>query len=149
MSKSILNKHIQKTLEWINQTDNLLGWNHKAYAFDALRAVLHQLRDHLSIIEAVHLGAQLPLIIRGMYFENWKPSQVPLKQRHKTMFIESVRNTLEQYIRRSFEDENIDHIIRSVFQTLASRIDEGESVKLIKILPAHLKGFIAETIVKV
>ena len=146
MSKRLFTKHVQKALEWINTVNNLLKWDRQTYALDALRAVLHQLRDNLPVIEAVHLGAQLPLVIRGIYFENWRPSQVPLKQRHKEMFIDSVRNNLEQYTRRTFECEDIEPIIRAVFQTLAFYIDEGESEKLLRLLPGDLKNFAAEGI---
>lgn len=148
MAKNILNKHVHKALEWINEINDSLEWDSQAYALDALRAVLHQLRDNLPMVEAVHLGAQFPLIIRGIYFEEWRPSQVPFKQKQKEHFIESVRNNLERYIKKSFEDEDIEFIIRTVFQTLASHIDDGESGKLLRVLPLGIADFIADEMSK-
>jgi len=144
MAKNILNKHVHKALEWINEINDSLEWDSQAYALDALRAVLHQLRDNLPTIDAVHLGAQFPLIIRGIYFEEWRPSQVPFKQKQKQFFIESVRDNLERYTRKSFEDEDVEFIIRTVFQILSSHIDDGESGKLLRILPFGIADFIAE-----
>jgi uncharacterized protein (DUF2267 family) len=44
---------------------------HKAYVL--LRAVLHGLRDQLSIDEVGVLAAYLPTFIRGMFLEDWRP----------------------------------------------------------------------------
>jgi uncharacterized protein (DUF2267 family) len=43
------------------------------------RAWLHVVRDRLPLIEAVHLGAQLPEFLRGIYYEGWDPTHVPMK----------------------------------------------------------------------
>ena len=51
----------------------------KADAYKALRAVLQTLRDRLPMQEAVHFGAQLPMLLRGLYYEGWKPAQTPIK----------------------------------------------------------------------
>jgi uncharacterized protein (DUF2267 family) len=45
----------------------------------ATRAWLHVVRDRLPLIEAVHLGAQLPEFLRGMYYEGWDPAHIPVK----------------------------------------------------------------------
>lgn len=144
MSEGLLAKHNQKALEWINQIDGQLGWGNQNHALDALRAVLHQLRDNLPVVEAVHLGAQLPLIIRGIYFESWRPAEVPRKERMRETFINSVRENLEHYLRQSLENEDTEQIIRTVLEVLASHIDEGEVAKLESILPSGLKGLMGE-----
>jgi len=42
-------------------------------AHHALRAVRHALRDRLPLHLAAHLGAQLPLLVRGIYYDSWHP----------------------------------------------------------------------------
>src|SRR5213595_4151499 len=68
----------QKTHEWIAQVAEALHME-KRDAYKALRAVLQTLRDRLPLEVAVHFGAQLPMLIRGMYYEGWEPSKVPIK----------------------------------------------------------------------
>ena len=41
-------------------------------AYRALRSVLHVLRDRLTPEQAVHLGAQLPLLVRGIFYDGWR-----------------------------------------------------------------------------
>lgn len=147
MTEDIFSKHIQKALEWVHQVkDELdqkdLNLEHDSHVLDALRAVLHQLRDNLPVIEAAHLSSQLPLIIRGLYFEGWQPSKVPVKERKSINFVHSVRDNLEQYIKDPFDDTGAEMIIKAVFRTLESHIDEGELDKLYTILPAGVREFI-------
>ncbi|AKB78938.1 hypothetical protein MSHOH_2455 [Methanosarcina horonobensis HB-1 = JCM 15518] len=52
---------------------NELKWESKDRADQALRATLHTLRDRLTIEEIVQLAAQLPLPIKGMYYDGWIP----------------------------------------------------------------------------
>ena len=42
------------------------GGDHRS-AYRALRSVLHVLRNRLTPEQAVHLGAQLPLLVRGIF----------------------------------------------------------------------------------
>lgn len=76
MSNSILDvfdASLQKTQLWFNDLMSELGWQEQPQnAALALRTALHALRDRLTIEEAVHLGTQLPILIRGVYYEGWK-----------------------------------------------------------------------------
>ena len=64
----------QKTQVWLNDLMSQLDWEDKPQkAYMALRTVLHALRDRLMVEEAVQLGAQLPMLIRGFYYDGWTP----------------------------------------------------------------------------
>lgn len=67
----------QKTMLWLKEIDEEVGWPPKDrhHAYQALKACLHQIRDRLTLDEMAHLGAQLPLLVRGAYYEGWDPSK--------------------------------------------------------------------------
>src|SRR5574341_130268 len=82
---------LQKTQVWFNDLMSELGWEEKPQkAYLALRTALHALRDRLTVEEAVHLGAQLPILIRGVYYEGWKLTGKPVKERHKSEFLDHI-----------------------------------------------------------
>ncbi len=59
---------VQKSNAWLTDIMRRMDWDDRQRAWAALRAVLHVLRDRLSVDEAVALGAQLPLLVRGAYY---------------------------------------------------------------------------------
>jgi hypothetical protein len=65
---------LHKTNIWLNDLMQIGGWQDRQVAYRALRATLHALRDRLTIDEVAQLSAQLPMLIRGFYYENWDPS---------------------------------------------------------------------------
>jgi uncharacterized protein (DUF2267 family) len=85
-----IDQAVQQTHIWINEVESRLGWDSKPRAYRLLRAVLHALRDHLQVNEAADLGAQLPLLIRGLYYEQWQPAKTPLKERDLKSFLDRI-----------------------------------------------------------
>jgi uncharacterized protein (DUF2267 family) len=72
--------HAVHTAEiWVADTANALGTDDHHYAYRLLRAWLHALRDRLTVHSAAKFGAQLPELLRGVYYEGWQPSRVPDK----------------------------------------------------------------------
>jgi uncharacterized protein (DUF2267 family) len=125
---------LQKTHAWLKELGDELWCRDQQQAYLALRATLHALRDRLTVEEAAHLGAQLPMLIRGFYYEGWSPTGKPLKERHKEEFLAHV----EKY---SEKDEGVDseRVVRGVFKFLSNRITEGEIEDIKQILPPELR----------
>jgi uncharacterized protein (DUF2267 family) len=124
---------VQQMQEWLKELDvnGNFGDLHEAYA--VLRAVLHQLRDRLTVEEAADLGAQLPLIVRGIYFEGWRPAHVPEKVRTRQKFLDGV---IMKLLPHRIAPEPA---VRDVFALLARHCDPGEIADVIEQLPADLK----------
>jgi uncharacterized protein (DUF2267 family) len=130
---AVLDHTVQETNVWLKAVgEQLLLDRHDAYI--ALRAVLHALRDRLPPEVAVHLGAQLPMLIRGFYYEGWHMAGKPTKDRH----IEEFADHVLQELPPQFPLDPLT-VARGVFEILWERLDPGEFAKLMEHLPASLK----------
>src|SRR5437763_16104307 len=69
---------VQKTHEWIARIAESMHME-KRDAWKSVRAVLQTLRDRLPADLAVHFGAQLPMLVRGRYYEGGEPAKMPVK----------------------------------------------------------------------
>jgi uncharacterized protein (DUF2267 family) len=132
MPKSdIFDKTTHETYDWIKDIEYELGWEDmKHQSFQALRGTLTALRDRLTPEEAAHLGAQLPALLRGFYYEGWNPAQKPEKMGEGEFF------------RRAQAGLNVDvpaqDMVRAVFKMLYHRISRGEIEDVQSILPREL-----------
>src|SRR5581483_3051587 len=113
---------IAKTGHWLDDVMPATGNMDIRDAYSALRSVLHALRDRLTVEEAVDLGAQLPMLIRGLYYEGWTPSGKPLKERHTSDFFAHI----ERDFRKDEWPIDAERMVRAVFRVLARRVTEGE-----------------------
>lgn len=134
---SILEKNIQHTMRWVYAIEEECNWeeDNKKEAFLALRVVLRELRDLLPLETAIHLSAQLPLLIRGLFFENWSPHVNQPKIRRKEEFLASIADGLFSY-----PDVDPEEITRSVLKVLSGKISKGELEKIIAVLPNDIKN---------
>jgi len=128
---SAFDSTLHTTNIWLNDLMDRMGWVDKHRAYHAFRAVFHALRDRLPVDQAAALGAQLPMLVRGFYFEGWHPGDKPVKERRKDEFL--------AHIRQAFPDDtDIDpeEIARAVFQVIAKHVSPGE-IKHVKITLPH------------
>ena len=88
-----LNQAINSYETWLNELEQKPAIQSPENAWSAMRSVLQTLRDRMPAEEAVHLGAQLPLIARGVFFEGWKLSRDPDKMNQQE-FYDRVRKRL-------------------------------------------------------
>jgi uncharacterized protein (DUF2267 family) len=134
-----LSHAVQQTQEWLKELRDNGDLADEATAYSTLRAVLHQLRDRLTPEEAVDLAAQLPLIVRGMYFEGWRPSRTPEKVRTRREFVDGVATKLRPH------PVEAEQAVRDVLSLLAHHCDPGEITNVIAQLPGELKELWPET----
>jgi uncharacterized protein (DUF2267 family) len=70
-----LDHTIQQTNIWLKTLAEQLHIEDRHDAYRALRSVLRVLRDRLTPEQAVHLGAQLPVLVRGIYYDERQPAE--------------------------------------------------------------------------
>ncbi len=133
-NETIFAKTIQKSNIWLGELQELLHASDAREAYVALRAGLHALRDRLTIEEAAELGAQLPMLLRGLYYEGWHPTGKPVRLRHLDDFLDYVRNGLPA--NSSLDPESV---AWAVFRTLSLHVTEGELADIRSTLPTQLK----------
>jgi uncharacterized protein (DUF2267 family) len=129
---------LQKTNSWLHDLMQALGWLDRHKAYTALRATLHALRDRLSVEEVAQLGAQLPMLIRGFYYEGWDPTGKPLRIRQKEQFL--ARIELELRGDERFDDlVPVERIAQAVFMLLTQRVSAGEIENVKHVMPADIR----------
>lgn len=140
-SLAIWEKAAQKSNLWLKELAEELGWKDLHHTYIAVRSVLHALRDRLTPQEAADLASQLPLLIKGIYYDGWSPGSTPVKARSKEDFLGIVWESL----RRGVPDADPERVTRAVFDLLARHVSEGEIRDIRRILPEPLRELWPET----
>jgi uncharacterized protein (DUF2267 family) len=131
---------IRTTNTWLNELTEELGWEDRHRACRALRAALHALRDRLTVAEAVDLGAQLPMLLRGLYYEGWDPNGKPVRERKREDF--------RAHIAAAFRDDpaaSPEGAAWAVFKVLQRHVSAGEIGDVKGLLPAEIRALWPES----
>jgi len=126
---------VQLTHIWINDLDARVGWENKHRSYRLLRTVLQAVRDWVMVEEAAGLGAQLPELLRGAYYEHWRPATTPVKKRSKADFIARIDN--------AFKADPISFTpdaVTAVFELLSDKITAGEIEQVHHALTADIRA---------
>jgi len=139
MSLDVFESTLHKTHAWLKDLMHEMGWEDRYKAYIAMRVTLHALRDRLTVEEVAQLGAQLPMLIRGFYYEGWDPTGKPVRERHAEQFL--------AHIARQFAgDASVEpaQVARGFFAVLGRRVSEGEIEDVRQVLPAEIRHLWAE-----
>ncbi len=136
----VFDRTIHKTNIWLKDLMEILGCTDRQEAYAALRATLHALRDRLTIVETAQLAAQLPMLIRGFYYEGWDPTGKAVKERHRDEFLARIQRELARY------EMDPEPVARAVFLVMANRISEGEIEDVEHVLPREIRDLWPSTV---
>lgn len=136
-------QHFDETIHvtnvWLKEIMDELDWAERHKAYRALRTTLHALRDRLPVELGAHLSAQLPLIVRGAFYEGWKPSECGGKDRSAETFLAPVADTFDEN-----PDDDPRAIARAVFAVLRRHVSEGEMDQVHRALPARVRDLLSK-----
>jgi uncharacterized protein (DUF2267 family) len=130
----VFDETLHKTNTWLKEIGTVLELNRHG-AYQVLRAVLHCLRDRLTINEAAQLGDQLPMLVRGIYYEAWHPAGKPEKIRSREEFLAKIAEHIA--MKQPVAPENA---ARAVFRTLENHVSAGEIRDVMQELPEDIRA---------
>ena len=140
----IFDDTVQQTNRWLNEIIDHVGDGPpgggvdealRKRAYNALRAVLHTLRDRLPTELSANLAAQLPLLVRGIYFDQYEPEEQPKTYRANGEFYEHVDQNVEPQFHFGAEDST-----KAVFTVLSNHLPAGTVEKIRKALPEDVRA---------
>jgi uncharacterized protein (DUF2267 family) len=125
---------VEKTNHILHDIEQAYGWpkDRRNQSYAALRATLHALRDRLTVDVTAQLAAQLPVLVRGIYYDGWDPGAVPVKMSRED-FLARIRRDFPFTIEGSIPD-----LVDTVLQILRRHITEGEWDDMKATLPKDL-----------
>jgi len=124
---------VHRTNAWLKELMHALGRDDRHAAYVALRATLHMLRDRLTVEEVAQLAAQLPMLVRGFYYEGWDPTGKPVRERSYDGFLAGIAIELP-------DDLDPEVTARAVFAVLAARVSAGEIADVLHLLPTSIRA---------
>jgi len=130
---------IEKTNQVLKEIEEAYGWpsERRSQSYLALRTVLHTLRDRLTVQEASDLAAQLPMLMRGIFYEGWDPARVPVKM-DREEFLERIREEFTYEV-----EGGVELLVQRVVQAIRRFVTDGEWDDVLATLPRDLAGLLA------
>jgi uncharacterized protein (DUF2267 family) len=137
----VFDETVHATNTWLHEITSRLGWDDRRKGYRALRSSLHALRDRMPVTEAAHFSAQLPMLLRGTFYEGWRPSETPTKARTVEEFLSGLRSAFST--ERDFDAEVA---FREVITVIKFHISAGEMEDVRRTMPKEIKELLDEDI---
>ncbi len=134
----VIDRSVEKTNIWLKELAEELGTDDRRFAYRVLRAYLHAVRDRLVVDEAAQLAAQLPELVRGIYYEGWVPSRTPTSDR-----------SVDEFLRRIADEAKLpgeteaSYACSAAARVLRRHVSEGEIDDVVAVFPAELRVVLA------
>lgn len=118
---------------WVNELEHGLGVKDQRYALRVMRAVLHAVRDRLTVPAAAGLAAQFPEVIRGLYYEGWRPATTPRTDDDLDDFLDEITSAagLAGHSEASL-------CAAAVFTLITEHVTPGETDAVLAALPGSI-----------
>ena len=135
-ARAEFDESIEQSSEWLRWLGDALHKDDREFSYTAFRAVMHTLRDTLIPEKAAALGTVLPMLLRGVYYEGWKPRVLRRGKDERDEFLEEVGEASPPR-----DEYDAERIVHAVFMLLSARLSEDEVEDALRILPEDIKVF--------
>ena len=130
----VFDKTLQKTVHWCERVAHHMGSSDVTRGYRVLRSVLHALRDRLPPDEAGQLGAQMPMFVRGFYYEGWDAGKEPQRYRNREEFLARIANDVPD-----LDPIQRERAATAVFAVIDEEICGGEAKQIRRLLPEEIR----------
>ena len=130
----VFDKTIQTTNIWLDELMAEIGPDRQV-AWHVLGVVLRGVRNRIPVPLAAHLGAELPLLVRGLYYDQFRPEHQPEHVRSLDEFLERIGEELG-----GTRPVNVPDATGAVFRILSRHIDRGQVEKVRAALPEKVRA---------
>lgn len=134
----LIDKTVEKTNIWLNELAEGLGTDDRQAAYRVLRAYLHAVRDRLMVNEAAQLAAQLPELIRGIYYEGWVPARTPVNYRTVDEFLDRVAAEAQLP-----GETQASYACSAAARVLRRHVSQGEIDDVVSVFPEEMRPVLA------
>lgn len=139
---SPISTSVEKTNIWIKELSEELGWRDRHKVFEALKVTLKTVRDRMTPDECAHFAAQLPMVIRGAFYESWKPSAAPQRWRTREELLKPLQEGFSTLSEPNTEPETV---VRAVMKVVAAHVTSGEVEDVKGMMPEDARALFPET----
>ncbi|MEV5834457.1 DUF2267 domain-containing protein [Nocardia sp. NPDC052112] len=122
---------VQTAHNWVRAVADSLDTDDSVFAYRALRAWMHTVRDRISVSSSAHLAAQLPELLRGAYYEGWVPSHVPVRHDTAEFVMDFARAA-------GIDRDGVGPVAGAVTVALSDLFSPGQMNRIFAVLPMHL-----------
>lgn len=129
----VFDRTIHLTNTWLDEMMTTLPHD-RQLAWHALATVLRTIRDRIPVNLAAHFGAQLPLLVRGVYYDQWRPSEVPKDWRSAAEFLGIISAELS-----SLRPIGAGDAAQATFRVLNHHLDPNQVEKVRHALPEEVR----------
>jgi uncharacterized protein (DUF2267 family) len=117
---------------WLGEVSRTFGTDDRHFAYRALRAWLHTLRDRMTVDTAAGFAAQLPELLRGVFYDGWQPAKTPIKygpDEYRLRFAHEAGIPIA----------DVAHTTGLVTSALRARLAPGQLEQALALLPRHIR----------
>lgn len=130
-SIDIVDHNVKTINTWLKDISEELDGIGEEAAWARLKAVLQTLRDRITVDEAADFAAQLPIIVRGLYFEGWRPAETPHKWRDRQEYLDAFNRKLEG-------EGSGEETLKAVLRILDRHLDSNELIRVKEMHPKEV-----------
>ncbi|WP_228000269.1 DUF2267 domain-containing protein [Nocardia australiensis] len=127
---------VDRAHKWLGVIAGTIGTDDRAFTYRVVRAWLHTVRDRIGVDAAAHSSAQLPELFRGVFFEGWIPSRVPVNH-HVDEFIEQFASAA------GIAEVEVPALAGSITDAMDSSFSPGHLLPVFAVLPGRLGDILA------